>query len=124
MHELASKFSEPDASVVRSARAVQAPVCAGDAAAMTAMPVFSSGQTVWQIGPTRTALGNDDFIFCAGGGLIGHPDGVAAGVRAMRQAAEAARDGQTLADKAQQAPELARAMAHFPAPQIDPAALH
>lgn len=116
---LANKFTEGDASVIRSARAVQAPVCAGEAPAMTAMPVFSSGQTIWQIGPSQAALGNDDFIFCAGGGLLSHPDGAAAGVIAMRQAAEAAREGVTLAEKAKAAPELARAMAHFPEPEFD-----
>ena len=120
---LASKFSEPDVSVTRSARSVQAPVCVGDAPPMTAMPVFSSGQTVWQVGPTRALLGNDDFIFCAGGGLLSHPDGVGAGVRAMRQAAEAARDGVSLNEKAADAPELARAIAHFSPAKVDPAAL-
>jgi len=116
---LASKFSEADVSVARSARAVQAPVCTGDAPPMTAMPVFSSGQTVWQLGPTRALLGNDDFLFCAGGGLLGHPDGAGSGVRAMRQAAQAARDGLSLAQMAADAPELARAIAHFPKAQID-----
>ncbi len=120
---LASKFTEPDLSVARSARAVQAAVCGGEAPAMAAMPVFSSGQTVWQLGPSRQVLGNDDFIFCAGGGLIGHPDGAGAGVTAMRQAAEAARDGTLLDEQAKAAPELARAMAHFHKPAIDPQVL-
>jgi ribulose-bisphosphate carboxylase large chain len=68
-------------------------------------------------------MGNDDFIFCAGGGLLSHPDGVGAGVRAMRQAAKAARDGDSLSEKAADAPELARAIAHFAPAKVDPAAL-
>ncbi|MFN3825340.1 MAG: ribulose-bisphosphate carboxylase large subunit family protein [Pseudorhodobacter sp.] len=117
---LASKFTETDAVVVQSARAVQAPVCEGVAPVMAAMPVFSSGQTIWQVGPSRAVLGNDDFIFCAGGGILSHPDGAAAGVMALRQACAAARGGVSLAQMAKDAPELARAIAHFPEPTIDP----
>jgi ribulose-bisphosphate carboxylase large chain len=58
-----------------------------------AMPVYSSGQTVWQIDPARTLLGNDDFIYCAGGGILSHPSGTAAGVIALRQAAYYLRIG-------------------------------
>lgn len=112
---LASKFTEPDASVMASARAVQAPV-AQAGPAHPAMPVFSSGQTIWQIGPSRSLLGNDDFIFCAGGGILSHPSGAGAGVRALRQAAQAARDGQSLDKAAIGSPELAQAMAAFPKP--------
>lgn len=112
---LASKFTEPDASVMASARAVQAPVAAAGPAHL-AMPVFSSGQTIWQVGPSRALLGNDDFIFCAGGGILSHPDGAGAGVRALRQAATAARDGIDLEQMAQGNPELARAMQAFRRP--------
>ncbi|MFN3259184.1 MAG: ribulose-bisphosphate carboxylase large subunit family protein [Pikeienuella sp.] len=110
---LASKFTEPDASVAASARAVQAPVAEGGPA-HPAMPVFSSGQTIRQVGPTRALLGNDDLIFCAGGGILSHPGGAGAGVRALRQAAEAARDGVALEDAAARHPELAAAMKAFP----------
>ncbi len=109
---LASKFTEEDASVMASARAVQAPVAEGEPAHI-AMPVFSSGQTIWQVGPSRGLLGNDDFIFCAGGGILSHPGGTAAGVRALRQAADAARDGLTLEAAAAERPELAEAMKAF-----------
>lgn len=115
---LASKFTEPDTVVAEAARSVQAPVCEGGPAHL-AMPVFSSGQTVWQVGPSRALLGNDDFIYCAGGGIMSHPNGAAAGVIALRQAAEAARDGISLAEKARGAQELARAMDSFKEPRID-----
>lgn len=114
---LASKFTEPDASVAASARAVQAPVADGGPA-HAAMPVFSSGQTIWQVGATRALLGNDDFIFCAGGGILSHPGGAGAGVRAIRQAAEAARDGVPLEAAARRRPELAAAMQAFPRPAV------
>lgn len=108
---LGNKFSESDASVLESARAVCAPLF--DAAPMTAMPVFSSAQTPLQVGPTRAALGHDGWLMTAGGGVIGHPGGIAAGVLAMRQAAEAAAAGVAVADAARDAPELAAALRAF-----------
>lgn len=90
---LASKFTEEDQIVASSARSVQAPVFADGGPDYAAMPVYSSAQTVWQIAPAQKVLGNDDFIYCAGGGIQGHPDGPGAGVTALRQAADAAREG-------------------------------
>ncbi|MEY2875018.1 MAG: hypothetical protein RLZZ373_2389, partial [Pseudomonadota bacterium] len=77
---LGNKFSESDDSVIASARAVLAPLW--DAAPMVAMPVFSSGQTGLVAAATHAALGSTDLIFAAGGGIFGHPGGVAAGVTA------------------------------------------
>ncbi|MSU90322.1 ribulose 1,5-bisphosphate carboxylase [Rhodobacteraceae bacterium 2CG4] len=90
---LASKFTEEDRIVASSARSVQAPVFTDGGPEYVAMPVYSSAQTIWQIAPAQAVLGNDDFIYCAGGGIQGHPDGPGAGVTALRQAADAARDG-------------------------------
>ncbi len=101
---LASKFTESDEIVAQSARSVQQPVCEGDGPAHLAMPVYSSGQTVWQIDPARRLLGNDDFIYCAGGGIMSHPAGISAGVIALRQAADAAREGIDVEDYALNAP--------------------
>ncbi len=115
---LASKFTEPDAVVAESARSVQRPVCDGGPPHL-AMPVFSSGQTVWQVAPARALLGNDDFIFCAGGGILSHTGGAAAGVVALRQAAEAAREGIAIEDHAAASPELRAALETFPEPQMD-----
>lgn len=108
---LANKFSEPDASVAASARAVLTPLW--DDAPMQAMPVFSSGQTPLQIPGSLAAAGSEDVLICAGGGIIGHPMGVAGGVTAMRQAAEATRLGRALPDHARDHPELAAALAAF-----------
>ena len=95
---LANKFSEPDASVIAAARAVQRPLF--DHAPMVAMPVFSSGQTGLQAPGTYAALGNADLIHAAGGGILGHPGGIADGVAAFRQAWDAAVAGVALADHA------------------------
>ena len=48
------------------------------------MPVFSCGQTAAQAGDTYAALGSADLIYAAGGGIMAHPDGVAAGVGGAR----------------------------------------
>jgi ribulose-bisphosphate carboxylase large chain len=109
---LSNKFSEPDASVIASAQAVRAPLFA-DGPAYAAMPVFSSGQTALQVGPSIQAIGSDDVLFCAGGGIIGHPGGVAGGVASLRQAAEAASEGVALEDYARTRTELAAALDAF-----------
>ncbi len=105
---LANKFSESDASVIASARAVLSPLWPG--MPMQAMPVFSSGQTGLVAAATYAALGSTDLIFAAGGGIFGHPAGVGAGVTALRQAWDAAMDGVTLEKKAQWHPELREAL--------------
>jgi len=51
---------------------------------MKAVPVFSSAQTGLQAHDTFKAVGNADLIVTAGGGIFGHPQGVSAGVTALR----------------------------------------
>jgi ribulose-bisphosphate carboxylase large chain len=101
---LANKFSESDESVIAAARAVLKPLFADQA--MAAMPVFSSGQTGLQAPGTYAALGCADLIHAAGGGIFGHPGGIADGVSAFRQAWEAAMAGIPLAQHAQTHAEL------------------
>ncbi len=105
---LRNKFSEPDASVIAAARAVLAPL--SESAPMTAMPVFSSGQTGLQAHDTYQALGCADLIHAAGGGIFGHPHGVAAGVEALRESWKAAMQGTPLAAHAATVPSLAAAL--------------
>ncbi len=105
---LANKFSESDASVIAAARAVMAPLFSH--ARMHAMPVFSSGQTGLVAAATRQAVQSDDLIVAAGGGIFGHPGGVAAGVSAMRQAWDAAASGTPLHMHAQNHSALQAAM--------------
>lgn len=105
---LRNKFSESDQSVIAAARAVLAPLT--ESAPMTAMPVFSSGQTGLQAHDTYQALGCADLIHAAGGGIFGHPKGVAAGVEALRESWKAAMQGTALATHAASVPSLAAAL--------------
>ncbi|MGK9230216.1 ribulose-bisphosphate carboxylase large subunit family protein [Inquilinus limosus] len=105
---LANKFSEEDDSVIASARACLAPLFPDKPCPI--MPVFSSGQTVRQAPGTWQALGSTDLIFAAGGGIMAHPDGPAAGVAALREAWEVAVAGVPLADHARARPALAKAL--------------
>jgi ribulose-bisphosphate carboxylase large chain len=108
---LRNKFSEPDESVIASARACLSPLTADRP--RLAMPVFSSGQTVTQVADTYRALGSADLIFAAGGGIHGHPDGAGAGVTALRDAWNAALADVPLAVAARSSAPLARALETF-----------
>jgi len=105
---LRNKFSEPDETVIAAVRSVTQPLF--DDAPMRVVPVFSSAQTGLQAHDTFAALGNADLICTAGGGIFGHPDGAAAGVKALRQAWEAAEAGVDLATYSHDRPALARAL--------------
>jgi ribulose-bisphosphate carboxylase large chain len=105
---LQSKFAEADESVIASARACLTPLF--DCRPCTVMPVFSSGQSAKQAPGTYAALGSTDLIVTAGGGIMAHPDGVAAGVVALREAWDAAAAGVSLADYAREHPALAKAL--------------
>ncbi|MFK7859278.1 MAG: ribulose-bisphosphate carboxylase large subunit family protein [Granulosicoccus sp.] len=115
---LANKFTESDTVVAESAKAVQCPVSGRGGPDHQAMPVYSSGQTIWQIDPARSLLGNDDFIFCAGGGIMSHPDGAGQGVTSLREAAELARSGVSLDEYTETDSALGKAMDAFPKPVI------
>lgn len=108
---LRNKFSEGDESVMASARACLTPM--SEDKPCIVMPVFSSGQTVQQVSETYSGLGSNDLIYAAGAGVVGHPDGVAAGVEAMRDAWSAALEGIVPETYAQTHPRLARALEHY-----------
>jgi ribulose-bisphosphate carboxylase large chain len=110
---LRNKFCEDDASVLASARECLTPMFAGAGRGCEVMPVFSSGQTVRQAEATWVALGNADLIHAAGGGLMAHPGGVAAGVRALRQAWEAAMAGIPADTYASHHSELQQALSKY-----------
>jgi len=111
---LDNKFSEADASVIRSAQACLAPLFPPDGPAHRVMPVFSSNQTACQAVDTVESLGGvSDLIVTAGGGIMAHPDGIAAGVRSLRQAYDAAAQGISLHAYAEHHPELAAALKTF-----------
>jgi ribulose-bisphosphate carboxylase large chain len=105
---LQSKFFESDESVIASARACLTPMF--DRKPCLAMPVFSSGQSARQAPATFEGLGSADLIVTAGGGIMAHPDGPAAGVASMRCAYEAAMAGVPLAVRARDNEALAKAL--------------
>ena len=112
---LRNKFCEDDASVLASARECLSPMFDPPAKGCEVMPVFSSGQTVRQVPETWKGLGSADLIFAAGGGLMAHPAGPGAGVRAIRQAWEAAMAGIPLDRHAESHSELKQALDKYAA---------
>jgi ribulose-bisphosphate carboxylase large chain len=106
---LRSKFWEPDASVIASARACLTPF----AGTPPIMPVFSSGQSAEQAPDTWAALRSLDLLYLAGGGIIAHPDGPGAGVRSLREAWEAAVADVPLDCYAEGRPALRAALSQF-----------
>lgn len=106
---LRGKFWEPDASVIASARACLEPF----AGVAPLMPVFSSGQWAGQAPDMHAALGSADLMHLAGGGIIGHPHGIAGGVLSMREGWEAAMAGVDLGSYASSHPALRAALDKF-----------
>jgi ribulose-bisphosphate carboxylase large chain len=107
---LQNKFWEPDESVVRSLRACLTPVFRPDD---TAMPVVSSGQWGGQAPETYRCAGTADLMYVAGGGIMAHPMGPAAGLRGLRQAWDAGMQGIPLADYARTHEELRLTLEKF-----------
>ena len=62
-----------------------------DVRAQTIMPVISSGQWGGQAPETYRRTKSVDLMYLAGGGIVAHPGGPAAGVAAIQQAWDAAR---------------------------------
>jgi ribulose-bisphosphate carboxylase large chain len=110
---LQNKFCEDDDSVIASAKACLTPMFDIAGRGCEVMPVFSSGQWAGQAEGTWQRLGSADLIFACGGGIMGHPGGIGAGVRSIRQAWEAALQGLPQADAARSKPELRQALEAF-----------
>ena len=110
---LQNKFWEPDDSVIASLHACLMPLFPGSENAYLAMPVVASGQWAGQAPETYRRAGTTDLLHVAGGGIMAHPGGPAAGVASMRQAWEAAVQGIPLETYAQNHRELREAMAKF-----------
>ncbi|MCC5930160.1 MAG: ribulose-bisphosphate carboxylase large subunit family protein [Cyclobacteriaceae bacterium] len=101
-----NKFCESDESVIRSVKACLAPMFGG----YQAMPVISSGQWAGQAPDTYKAIESTDLMYVCGGGIVAHPSGIAAGVRSVQQAWQAAIEGKTLEEYALQHAELKQAL--------------
>jgi ribulose-bisphosphate carboxylase large chain len=110
---LDNKFCESDASVIASARECLTPMFPAPHRGCEVMPVFSSGQSALQAPGTYRALGSVDLIHACGGGIMGHPGGIAAGVRSLHQGWEAAVEGIPLTEYARSHGELAEALTAF-----------
>jgi ribulose-bisphosphate carboxylase large chain len=106
---LQNKFWEPDDSVVRSIKACLTPMFGG----YTVMPVVSSGQWGGQASETYRLTGTTDLMYVAGGGIMAHPGGPAAGLRGIQQAWEAAVKGVPLEDYARDHLELQQTLEKF-----------
>ena len=105
---IGNKFAEEDASCIASARVCLTPMFASKPC--TVVPVFSSAQTARQAPATYQGLGSTDLIVTAGGGIMAHPQGPAAGVAAMQEAWQAALEGVSLDEFAQSRPHLRQAL--------------
>lgn len=114
VHGIGGKFCDQPEEVAVAARRCLAPLAVDAPDASDAvMPAFSSGQWAGTLPATARATGSSDFLFMAGGGIIAHPDGPAAGVASLRQAWEAVAEGRTLEADAAARPELAAALGFF-----------
>ncbi len=107
---LQNKFWEPDDSVIRSIEACRKPMFRADD---TAMPIISSGQWGGQAPETYRLTGTTDLMYVAGGGIMAHPMGPAAGLRGLQQAWEAAVKGIDLNTYAETHEELRETIKKF-----------
>ena len=104
-----SKFYETNEEVAHSINDCLTPMFAD----YRVMPAISSAQWAGSALPIYAATGTVDVIHLAGGGIIAHPGGTAAGVRSMQQGWEAALAGATLEGYAKSHPELRAAIEKF-----------
>ena len=104
-----NKFWESDDSVVASIEACLTKMFDHK----TVVPVVSSGQWGGQAFETYRRTKTVDLLYMAGGGIMAHPMGAAAGVVALQQAWKAAVDGLTLEDAAKQYKEFGAAVEKF-----------
>jgi len=104
-----NKFWESDDSVVASIEACLKPMYNHK----TVLPVVSSGQWGGQAFETYRRTKTVDLLYMAGGGIMAHPMGAAAGVTALQQAWKAAVDGLSLEEAANQYPEFKKSVEKF-----------
>ena len=106
------KYWEPDDSFVDSFKAVTHAALSTGRLRRCRSPVPASGA-----GRRRRPIGapgrTTDLLYLCGGGIVSHPGGPAAGVRAVQQAWEAAVEGIPLEDYARTHPELQQSIDKF-----------
>ncbi len=106
---LHNKFFESNESVIRSVQDCLTPMFGG----YPVMPVLSSGQWAGTAIESYREMNTVDVMHLAGGGIMAHPAGVAAGAISMRQGWEAALAGQSLEEYAAAHVELQQAIGKF-----------
>lgn len=104
-----NKFWESDDSVVQSIEACLTPLLDG----YSVLPVVSSGQWGGQAPETYRRTKTTDLLYMAGGGILAHPQGAAAGVKALQQAWQAAVDGLSIEQAAAVYSEFAQSVDKF-----------
>ncbi|MEO6231702.1 MAG: ribulose-bisphosphate carboxylase large subunit family protein [Ferruginibacter sp.] len=104
-----NKFWETDDSVVNSIKACLTPMYNHP----SVLPVVSSGQWGGQAFETYRRTKTVDLLYMAGGGIMAHPMGPAAGVTALQQAWKAAVDGMTQEQAAIEFPEFKKSVEKF-----------
>lgn len=104
-----NKFWESDASVIRSIKACGEPFLE----TKKLLPVVSSGQWGAQAFDTYKHTRTTGLLYMAGGGIMSHPSGPAAGVRALQQAWEGAVQGKTMEEIEKKSTEFAALVAKF-----------
>jgi ribulose-bisphosphate carboxylase large chain len=111
VHGVQGKFAQADAEVISSAKDCITPLSEGIDDRV--MPAFSSGQWAGTAQATWDAIGHTDLLFMAGGGILAHPMGPAAGVASIRQAWDAVASGKAVSEAVKAHPELAKALEFF-----------
>jgi ribulose-bisphosphate carboxylase large chain len=104
-----NKFWESDDSVVASIKACLQPMYDHQ----PVLPVVSSGQWGGQAPETYRRTNTVDLLYMAGGGIMAHPMGAAAGVVALQQAWQAAVDGLSVEQAAAKYEEFAQSVRQF-----------
>jgi ribulose-bisphosphate carboxylase large chain len=104
-----NKFWESDDSVVESIQSCLTKMYTHK----TILPVVSSGQWGGQAPETYRRTQTIDLLYMAGGGIMAHPMGAAAGVMALHQAWNAAMNGMSIEEAAGLYPELAKSVEKF-----------
>jgi ribulose-bisphosphate carboxylase large chain len=104
-----NKFWETDESVVRSIKACLQPLFDQ----VNILPVVSSGQWGGQAFETWKLTRTTDLLYIAGGGIMAHPLGPGAGVLALQQAWQAATDGLSMEQAAEQYKEFEKSVEKF-----------
>ncbi len=104
-----NKFYESNQSVVNSVSTCLTP----DNKGRRVLPVMGSGAWAGLAPLTYQTIRSFDLLFLCGGGILGHPGGLAAGVRSVQQAWEAAIQNIDIDNFAKTNQELKQALEYF-----------